>query len=821
MSHPGPYLFPVASLSGHAPSGAWDEMTGTTGKVRPLWSGLARAMEHWTAEERATLSESADHLLEDLGATYNIYSDAGGSGRPWRIDPLPLLIDAQEWNKVATGLGQRMRLLEMVLTDLYGPQKLLEEGLVPPDLVHANPHFLTNLRGIVPVGGRYLATVGFDLIRGDDGRWRILRDHTRLPGGLGQTLENRSVTTNVLQAEFETSRVAGITPFFELEREMLLSMSHERTQVPHMVLLTPGFRHPSYFEHAYKARVLGIPLVEPADLTVRERRLFLKTLSGLRRVDVLVCRLDDDSVDPLEFWTMGGGGVPGLAEVWRSGNVALANAPGTGFAATMALMPFLPGICRKWLGEDLKLPFVETWWLGQTPIREKVLADLQRYIIFPAFGPGQPVRCSSLGSNGRKLWLATLESRPHDFVVQRDITPSLAPVLDKGSFHSQPVIWRSFCLQSTDGPVTLRGGLGIVAKDGILLNEYSGAELTAKDVWVPDETSVTSEGPAIRLEGHQIARDPTGAEVPSRMAEHLFWVGRYAERIELATRLLRTTVKRLGGELTASRRAQRDACFALLRGLEILPPEATTLPPQPLPVLARLVHNPSAPHGLPSLIRPLLWNAASARDRLSDDTWRLFNRLEDLLHSDNSHPTASALVQTLDNLVLHLAAFAGMQAENMTRGHGWRFLEIGRRIERSLGVLSLLASAPDTGSPECPVLEPLLETCDSTMTYRRRHFSRPRWDSVAELLFSDPSNPRAAAAQARILSTQCETLPGDPQMGLLPRIREHVAALVQATSPSPDGIPDASGFVKRASAFEELSDLLTQHYFSHSVRRVY
>ncbi|BCU78816.1 circularly permuted type 2 ATP-grasp protein [Luteolibacter sp. LG18] len=820
MSHSGPYLFPVASLSGHGQGGAWDEMTGSTGKVRPLWQRLARSMEHWSPDERVRLSASSDRLLEDLGATYNIYSDAGGSGRPWRIDPLPLLVDPVEWKKVSTGLGQRMRLLEMVLTDLYGPQRLLEEGLIPPDLVHANPHFLTNLRGIVPTGGHYLSSAGFDLIRNAEGAWRVLRDHTRIPGGLGQTLENRSVTASVLQAEFEDCRVAGIAPFFELERDTLRSLASGRADSPHVVLLTPGFRHPSYFEHAYKARVLGIPLVETADLTVRERRLFLKTLSGLRRVDVLVCRLDDDSVDPLEFWTHGGGGVPGLAEVWRSGNVALANAPGTAFAGTMALMPFLPGICRKWLGEDLKLPFVETWWLGQAPVRQQVFADLQRYIIFPAFGPGEPVRCSELTPSARRLWHSVLESQPHDFVVQRDVSPSLAPVMEDGEFHSRPVIWRSFCLQSADGPVCLRGGLGIVAKNGILLDGYSSTEQTAKDVWIPDETTAALDEPTIRLDGHQIARDPTGAEVPSRMAEQLFWVGRYAERLELATRLLRTTVKRLGGELTPARRAQRDACFALLRGLEILPTEATSLPPQPLPVLARLVHNPSAPHGLPSLIRSLLWNAASARDRLSDDTWRLFNRLEDLLQSDASHPTASALVQTLDALVLHLAAFAGMQAENMTRGHGWRFLEIGRRIERALGVLSLLASAPGTQLADCPALEPLLETCDSTMTYRRRHFSRPRWSSVAELLLADPTNPRSAAAQAAILAVQCQPLPGDRDAGLLPRIREHVASLVQASGPSAE-VPDSAGFVKRASSFEELSDLLTQHYFSHSVRRVY
>jgi len=818
MSPPGPYLFPVTSLTGHDHDGAWQEMTDGNGQVRPCWQGLAEAMESWTADERATLTSSADRLLEDLGATYNVYSDAGGSGRPWRIDPVPLVIEAGEWHQVAAGLGQRTQLLETVLADLYGPQRLLKEGLVPPDLVHANPHFLTHLSGIQPTGGRFLLSAGFDLVRNATGNWCILRDHTRVPGGLGQTLENRSITANLLPTEFEACKVARIAPYFEVERNALRGMSSGPSPVPHVVLLTPGFRHPSYFEHAYKARVLGIPLVEPADLTVRERRLYLKTLAGLRRVDVVVSRLDDDAIDPLEFWTRGGRGVPGLTEVWRSGKVALANAPGAGFAATMALMPFLPGIARAWLGEDLKLPFVETWWLGQTKIRQDVLTNLERYVIFPAFRPGAPVRYSKLGRSERKQLLAAVEARPHDFVVQHDVSPSHAPTLEGSTFKSRPVIWRSFCLQAPGGPVSLCGGLAIVAKEDLVLGENPVGEMVTKDVWVTGDSNSVADEPMIRLDGHQIARDLSGAEVPSRMAEQLFWVGRYAERLELATRLLRTTLRRLGGELASSRKAQREACFTLLRGLNFLPDDDTPVPRQPLPILSRLVHNATVPRGLPSLIRSLLWNAASARDRLSDDTWRLFNRLENILHTDAPHPTANSLLQTLDSLVLHLAAFSGMQAENMTRGHGWRFLEIGRRIERALGVLAMLETAPDTGMVDAPVLEPLLETCDSTMTYRRRHFSRPRWEEVVSLLLDDPANPRGVAAQAAILAVQCQPLPGDPQAGLLPRIREHVATLVR---PPMTTVPEPAGFCERAEAFEVLSDLLTQHYFSHSVRRVY
>ncbi|HEY8960940.1 MAG TPA: circularly permuted type 2 ATP-grasp protein, partial [Luteolibacter sp.] len=440
----------------------WDEMTDRSGAIRPAWSALAASLARWTPDDRAALVAGAERLLEDLGATYNVYTDAGGAGRPFRADPLPLPIEFAEWQRVAAGLEQRGRLLEAVLADVYGPQRLLKEGLLSPDLVHANPDFLPNVRGIQPPGGRYLLATGFDLIRDPWGNWSVLRDHARVPGGLSQTLESRGVSANVLPEEFEASHVAGIVPFFGWERDALHDLTPMRHEPPLVVLLTPGFRHPAYFEHAFKARTLGIPLVEPGDLTVRERRVYLKTLSGLRRVDVVACRLDDHGIDPLEL-RGNAPGVPGLIEAWRSGNVALANAPGTGFAGSRALMPFLPGICRALLGEDLRLPFVETWWLGQAGVCDRVLGDFGNFVLFPAFGehPELPLRISSLSTSARSKWETRVLARPYAFVAQRDLSPGTAPVLEGRSLKSRPICWRSFCLHTAQGPQTLKGGLAL------------------------------------------------------------------------------------------------------------------------------------------------------------------------------------------------------------------------------------------------------------------------------------------------------------------------------------------------------------------------
>lgn len=808
---------PVAGAAGPV----WHEMNDARGQVRPHWQGLGVKIQRWSSEERNGIVNSAARMIADLGTTFNVYSDVGGAGQPYELDPVPLLIPPADWAHVAAGLAQRMRLIDTVLADLYGPQELLREGLIPPDLVHASPAFLPYARGVQPVGGRFVVTTGCDLVRSTLGQWTVIRDHTSAPAGLGQVLENRNVTSSLLSDQFEALRVARLGAFFDLERSTLQSLLPRRGEMPNVVFLTSGFRHPSYFEHAYKARLLGFPLVESADLTVRERRLFLKTLAGLRRIDGVASRIDEDRLDPLEHWVRGGGGVPGIVEAWRTGNVALANAPGAGFASTPALMPFLPGICRKWFGEEIKLPFVETWWLSQADVRRRVLDQLHRYVLLSAFNRDGhlPIRCSTLSPSARKQWVATIEERPYDFVAQLEVTPSEAPSLEVRGIRQRPIVWRAFAVNAVGGPVVLPGGLARVGKNGQAPQLWPGHAGFTKDVWITDQAADFMMKTEARSPRPLKDRHPSALEVPSRIAEQLFWVGRYAERIELATRLLRVTLRNLSGEAGPLQQEQLAACLTLIRGTQLVPKEVIIHPAQTLKTLANLIHDPAARGGIASLTRSLLQNAAAARDRLSDDTWRFFTRLEGIVHMPAGLPSATELLRTLDTLVLHLAAFAGMQAENMTRGQGWRFLEVGRRIERALSGLKLLRTAAGQGDGESALLDPLLETCDSVMTYRRRHFSRPQLDAVIDLIFFDPSNPRSVAYQVGVLDREVVRFPGDPDFGLLPKIRDHLQALEQRfTNPQ---APDAAGFDGVFNSLEVFADMLTQHYFSHSVRRVY
>lgn len=800
----------------------WKEMRDAAGELRPHWQSMGSKIEGWSGSERESISSAAARMIADLGTTFNVYSDVGGAGQPYELDPIPLMISPAEWETVSAGLAQRLRLIDLVLADLYGPQLLLREGLIPPDLVNASPAFLQYSRGVQPVGGRFVVTTGCDLVRASSGKWTVLRDHTAAPGGLGQVLENRNVTSSLLADQFEELRIARLGSFVDRERSTLQAMLPTRGEMPNVVFLTPGFRHPSYFEHAYKARLLGFPLVEPADLTVRERRLFLKTLSGLRRIDGVASRIHDGGLDPLEHGVRGGGGVPGLIEAWRSGHVALANAPGSGFASTPALMPFLPGICRKWLGEEMKLPFVETWWLGQLAARRQVLDQFHRYVLISAFNREKllPLRCSTLSPAARKRWMAEIEARPYDFVAQLEITPSETPALEGRGIRQRPVIWRAFSLNSEDGPVILPGGLARLGKSGQTPQLWPVHAGFTKDVWVvAGAGNFTLKNEDVRTPRPAKDRHPSTLEVPSRIAEQLFWVGRYAERIELATRLLRVTLRTLSGETGRLQREQLSACLMLINGSNLVAKDVKIHSSETLKTLTGLIHDITARGGIPSLTRSLMLNAAAARDRLSDDTWRFFNRLEGIVHVPATQPSTSELLRTLDTLVLHLAAFSGMQAENMTRGHGWRFLEVGRRVERALSGLMLLQTAAQQGQGESLVLDPLLETCDSVMTYRRRHFSRPRLDGVMELIFFDPTNPRSVAFQVGILHQESLRFPGEDAFGLLPKIREQLESLHQRFA---DYLaPDEKEFDEIANSLESFADMLTQHYFSHSVRQVY
>ena len=372
---------------GYAPlSSCRDEMTGENASLRPHWQPFLRALDGLGLGELTRRWEEARHLIRENGVTYNIYGDPRGLDRPWQLDPIPLVFPQAEWQSLEAGLIQRARLLERVLADLYGPQRVLHEGLLPPELVLAHPGFLRPCHGLEPVPcQRHLHLYAADLGRSSDGPMCVLGDRTQAPSGAGYALENRIILTRMLPDVFRDCQVQRLALFFRSLRETLRQLAPSQADNPCVVLLTPGPYNETYFEHAFLARYLGYPLVEGADLTVRDNRVFLKLLGGLQPVDVILRRLDDDFCDPLELRGDSSLGVPGLLQAVRAGQVAVANPLGSGVVETPALLPYLPALCRYLLGEELRLPSVPTWWCGEHTAQTHVLANLHRLVIKKAF----------------------------------------------------------------------------------------------------------------------------------------------------------------------------------------------------------------------------------------------------------------------------------------------------------------------------------------------------------------------------------------------------------------------------------------------------
>ena len=515
--------------------------------------------------------EGARRSIRENGVTYNVYGDPQGVDRPWELDMVPLLISPAEWAGLETALIQRTRLLNLILADLYGPQTLLGSGLLPPSLVLSNPAFLRACHGIPVPHGMYLHLHAVDLVRSPDGQWWVLADRTQAPSGAGYALENRIVLLRSLPEAFRDCQVHRLASFFGAQRDTLRAMAPQPRDQPRVVLLTPGPYNETYFEHAYLARYLGFTLVEGGDLTVRDRRVFIKTLEGLQPVDVIFRRLDDSFCDPLELRSDSSLGVAGLVEAARAGNVTIANALGSGVIETAAIMPFLPGLCRHLLGEELKLPSFATWWGGQPRELEYVIEHLDQLVVKRAFPTDarEPVFGAELSDGERSLLAAELRARPDHFVGQEHVALSAAPVWHQDRMEPRRVVLRTYVAAAGDSYAVMPGGLTRVSSthDGPIVSMQRGGG--SKDTWVLSDgpvSSMTLLAPA----GSAVRPERAGSDLPSRVAENLFWLGRHAERAEHAIRLLRSVVARLTDRDTTDPR-ELSALLHVLVELEMLP----------------------------------------------------------------------------------------------------------------------------------------------------------------------------------------------------------------------------------------------------------
>jgi uncharacterized circularly permuted ATP-grasp superfamily protein/uncharacterized alpha-E superfamily protein len=795
---------------------------------------LAAALRRMGMPEFSRRWEFGQQLIRANGVTYNVYGDPLGSARPWPMDLVPLAIDGREWSHIERAVMQRATLLNAVLADLYGTHRLVRDGHIPPELVFDNPGFLRACHGITPTGGVYLQNYAVDIARAPNGTWWVISDRTQAPSGAGYALENRLVSGRTVPALLNQCRVRPLTDFFELTIKALLGLAPGRPANPRVVVMSSGPNSETYFEHSFFARQWDFPLVGGADLTVRDGRVYLKTLAGLNPVDVILRRLDDDFCDPLELRGDSLLGVPGLVQAVRAGTVFVANALGSGLVETPALMAFLPGLCRHVLGEELHMPSVATWWCGQEAPRREVLEHLDTLVIKPAFPRfGQHAEFpGALSAEKRRALAARIEAHPSRFVAQEQVDLSSAPVHTHRGLEARHVVVRVLAAWDGSSYAVLPGGLTRVAtgQQSLVVSMQAGGG--SKDTWVIGGADDTAYQP----EPSPQAGFTHATELSSRMADNLFWLGRYAERLEANARLFRVLLPALSGETHQGRHASVDTVLHFLRGLDLLPTQSrhATVARQWWS-LQRLVtdlvfdtRHVASIAGTLRHVRRLSWEV---KERLSPDTWRVLQQLSTQLSATpptNHDRRFLAALAALDDVVIMLSAFAGLLAENPTRGYGWRFLGLGRRMERALQMIELLrvgvAIAP---YPDDACLEVLLQVADSSTTYRSRYLAAIRTRYVLELLLADESNPRSVAFQAVALLDGVHTLPRQKvdatppaEYTLAKRLRQTIRDInmddLKRRDAGGQRLALEAHLQTVRNGVADLSDAITARYLSHS-----
>ncbi|HWM72052.1 MAG TPA: circularly permuted type 2 ATP-grasp protein [Steroidobacteraceae bacterium] len=788
----------------------YDELLDDKGLIRPHWQPL---LDQLTGDDARAVArrglERTRRLIVENGVTYNVYADPQGADRPWALDPVPLLLLADEWRAIEVGLAQRARLLDALLADIYGPQRLLSEGLVPPELVFGHPNYLWPCHGIVPRGGNWLHIYAADLARAPDGRWWLLADRTQAPSGAGYALENREIVEQVLPEAIRQLEVERVTGVFSELREQLLSHGDEGEN-PLAVILTPGPFNETYFEHAYLSRQLGVPLAEGTDLTVRDDTVYLKTLAGLKRVHTILRRLDDDFCDPLELRSGSTLGIPGLIGAVRANRVVMANALGTGVLESAAWLGFLPRIAERLLGEKLSLPSVATWWCGEGPALEYVLTHLDELVIKPTY-PNQrfePVFGRNLEGEKRKRLIQRLRARPYAYVAQEHLSLSQTPVWRPHGalgFAATPVAIRMYAVAGISGTRVMPGGLARVAADtavDVVSTQRGGG---SKDIWVlphPAEDAVAAT--TGKTPGSHVRHD----DIPSRLVENLYWFGRYTVRCEDKARLLRGTIAARSDE------AVWNAAVRFCRDLGVC-----SIDGDPTACL----RDDRNPMGVTADVRRLAWCASQVRTRLSASYWRAVNDMQRRLQESiaaREEPRAA-----LDQLLLSLAALAGFAFDDMTQDEGWRLLRVGRRLERLQFAAGLLAQhlASQWATRQSHV-EWLLEAYDSNRIYRSRYVVAPRLGPMLDLLVRDSEHPRALAFQYRAIARDLETLNTSlgitGEMGLdeaIPQLTDAKLNALEAEGADAEQARRAMADRLRALSWAagQLSDRLSLRHFSH------
>ena len=773
--------------------GVSDEMLDTQGLVRPVWRGFLDYLADIPPDQVPQRLARGDQYLRDAGVYYRQYGENGSAVRDWPLSHIPVLIDETEWADISSGLIQRADLLEAIARDLYGENRLAEEGHIPASLIAQSREWLRPLVGTVPRGGNFLNFVAFEIGRGPDGEWWVLGDRTQAPSGAGFALENRVATGRVFSDFYAGANIHRLAGFFRRFRDALNGM--RGSEANRVSILTPGPLNETYFEHAYIARYLGFALLEGEDLTVEQGQVMVRTVGGPVPIDVLWRRLDSNFADPLELDGHSHLGTPGLVSAARHGNVTLVNALGSGVLEMRALLAFMPRLCEHLLGAKLALPNIATWWCGQPKEAEHVRAHAGRMMIGEAQSTRLPFEIdeqAALGAMMQQGGLEDLLARDGArFVGQEVVSLSTSPALVDGVLQPRPMSLRVFLARTPEGWQVMPGGYARIGRsqDATAIAMRRGGSVA--DVWIMSQKPVEAETMLAPKAG-PFSRALPGT-LPSRAADNLFWLGRYIERTEGHLRLLRAYHLRLS-ETDSGASPLLDLLEARLeaRGLDI---------------------SASIPEGLLQTIDSAVQSASKIRDRFSIDGWMALNDLA---------KTARRLVLTVTPgddcaramgvLLRKVSGFTGLVHENMYRFVGWRFMSIGRSLERAVFMTDSLAIMADPAAPE-GALDLAVEIGDSAMSHRRRYAVATTRGTVVDLLGLDSMNPRSVLFSATEIQQHVGYLPGASEHGQMSPLARAVLEMHAGIAILTPETLDSEALDLVGRRVRALSDIITAAYF--------
>ncbi len=815
---------------------AFDEVYDEQRAPRAHWKPL---LEHLTKLDIEGLDDRhhrAQRILRDDGATYDLKNDPLMPD-VWSLDVIPNMIHGQEWQKIEKGLIQRSTLFDLILKDIYGEQRLIKDGIIPSEIIFSHPGFLRACHGIKMPSDKQLIFHSVDLARDTHGNHIIIGDHTQAPSGVGYALENRTVISRVMPSIFRQSNIKRLSSFFHTLRHTLTNLAKHKTDSPLIVVLTPGAYSSTYFEHAYLANYLGYPLVQGGDLTVRNGKVWLKSLNGLSQVDVILRRMDDAYCDQAELKADSMLGVPGLVEAARAGNIILANPLGGGVLEAPALYAFLPQISRYLLNEDLLISNVDTWWCGDSQSFDHVKENLDHLIIKPASRSiSHPtIYGHCLSEDDRIKTLEMIKKRPYMYVAQSYVPGSTLPIWSEQHLQARPSLLKTFTVADEDTYAVMPGGLTRVAEstEDYIVTKLSGSR--SKDTWIMSDSPDLS---------HQSLFDKSldvaqQTSMPSRVVENLFWFGRYAERAEISLRLMRTSFKQLNGLESLAPESHDIILEAISYQTGCLPGFTTgdaRLFENPNQELADLVTNGERLGSIKSNLQALLACGEQIKEMLSADTRIILNELRDHIAAvDRAYKYGLPAIpeESLDGLVTTLLALSGLNNESMLRGLDWVFQQIGRRTERALQTATLLKSAltkPLTGIAQQQVLESVLLSMEALISFRRRYRTRARVAFGLDLLMVDTTNPRALVYQIERLKEFLEVLPRHQQYipgGLTEESRLIIQTLndIQLTNlenlAHVDDLTETREnlsqlMTKITAQLEQFTSLISDKYFDHT-----